>query len=174
MSRKQHTLLQQETTYEYFAPSSPEWIALLGNHGLTFNPFLGTLQRFYNAEPIPRLQGEQQFTPSEITLLLPLLRSFPDYASYELLLTSFCYGLDGITDDRVERARKHINKAFDEGRWDEEIRAMRNVLSRTRIKLHALQLDVVSLLETGYMLHKYRTRQNGASLKNDMLLTEKA
>jgi len=125
---------------------------LLPDCTLVYNPSLSTLNCLMNADSHPILQGQQQFTGSELALLLPLLRSFPHYAPYELLFTSYSYGIDGITDKRVEKARQHLYKAMDEGTWDREMRPLRNVMNRVRTKLRALQLDSICLLETGYII----------------------
>lgn len=102
--------------------------------------------------PHPVLLSEQQFTQQEMNLLLPLFTNFPEYAPMEELYTSFCYGCEGVNERRIEQAREHLNEALDEGVWDQELRGLRNVMSRTRFKLRHLGLDTVSLLETGYLL----------------------
>ncbi len=39
-----------------------------------------------------------------------------------------------------------------EGIWDQEMRPVRNVLSRTRLKMRTFGFDISSILETGYIL----------------------
>ncbi|MEO6891597.1 MAG: hypothetical protein ABI324_21625, partial [Ktedonobacteraceae bacterium] len=39
------------------------------------------------------------------------------------------------------------------GGFEQEMRPVRNVVSRTRLKLLSIGVDVISILETGYMLH---------------------
>ena len=50
------------------------------------------------------------------------------------------------------QAREHVHEALEEGVWDQELRPLRNVMSRARFKLRHLGLDAVSLVETGYLL----------------------
>ena len=38
--------------------------------------------------------------------------------------------------------------------WDAEMRPIRNVMARLRLKIRELGLDTVNMLETGYMLIK--------------------
>jgi hypothetical protein len=41
---------------------------------------------------------------------------------------------------------------MDYGTWDHEMRPLRNVLSRTRLKIKDFGMDILSILETGYIL----------------------
>jgi hypothetical protein len=52
---------------------------------------------------------------------------------------------------RLQRAR--------EGYWDEEMRPLRTMLSRARLKLQEMGLDIVSLFETGYLLTRHYRRR---------------
>jgi hypothetical protein len=105
----------------------------------------------------PRLAGEQQFTTSEMNLVLPLLHSYPHYCPYEVLLASFNYSK--LSEALIEKARKHLHAALEEGIWDQEMRPVRNVLSRARLKLRNLGIDIVSILETGYVLMRLSERK---------------
>lgn len=100
----------------------------------------------------PVLLPEEQFAPQEMSLLLPRLPDFPEYAPMEELYASFCYGFDGLTEQRIEQVREHLNELDEEHIWDHEVRGLCNVMSRLRVKLRHLGLDTVSLLETGYQL----------------------
>ncbi len=126
---------------------------------LALNMALGTLALIapFPEKPYPRLDGEQQFTTSEMNLVLPLLYSYPHYCPYEVLLASFNYGK--VTEKGVEKARKHLHAALEEGIWDQEMRPVRNVLSRARLKLRQLQIDIVSILETGYVMMRVSERK---------------
>nr|BBH94782.1 hypothetical protein KTA_29810 [Thermogemmatispora argillosa] len=130
------------------------------HHLLALNLTLGTLAQLACEEGLPRLIAEQQFTNSEICVLLPLLEAYPHYCPYEVLLASFING--HITDAEVERCRRRLSLAQAEGVWDQEMRPVRNVLSRTRMKLYAFGIDIFSILETGYVLMR-RTRQRPSS-----------
>ena len=133
-------------------------------HTLAMNVLLGTLSLIANDSnlPYPRMVAEQHFTMSELSLLLPLLNSHPHYCPYEVLLASFNHR--SITETTIERCRKRLQEAQDEGVWDQEMRPVRNVLSRTRIKMRSFGVEIASILETGYVLMTLPARkQLGAS-----------
>ncbi len=92
------------------------------------------------------------FTVSETCVLLPLLHAYPYYCPYELLFAAFTAG-GVVTDEMIAAARKHLHNALYTGGFEQEMRPVRNVVSRTRLKLLAIHIDVMSILETGYMLH---------------------
>lgn len=119
-------------------------------HTLALNPSLGTLCRIVVDQDRPLMMMEQQFSNSEVSVLLPLLESYPYYCLYDVLLASFTYGR--VTDAAVERCREHLQEAMDEGVWDNEMRPMRNVLSRTRFKTRHFGMEISSIVETGYIL----------------------
>jgi hypothetical protein len=126
------------------------------SHMLALNTTLGTLSQLACDEAGPRLVAEQQFTNSEICVLLPLLNYYPHYCPYEVLLASFNSG--HVTDEAIADCRQRLNSAQADGDWDQEMRPVRNVLSRTRLKLHTFGIDIFSILETGYVLMR-RARQ---------------
>jgi hypothetical protein len=128
-------------------------------HTLAMNVLLGTLSLIANDSnlPYPRMVAEQQFTMSELSLLLPLLNSHPHYCPYEVLLASFNHRM--ITEATIERSRKRLQEAQDEGVWDQEMRPVRNVLSRTRLKMRSFGVEIASILETGYVLMNKPTRK---------------
>lgn len=124
---------------------------LPAGHSLALNVLLGTVSLIVNAQPYPRLVAEQQFTPSELSLLLPLLNAHPQYCPYEVLLASFDHRM--VTEATVERCRKRLLDAQEEGIWDVEMRPVRNVLSRTRLKMRSFGgIEISSILEIGYCL----------------------
>jgi len=45
-----------------------------------------------------------------------------------------------------------LHEAQVEGIWDQEMRPVRNVLSRARLKMRAFRIEISSILETGYIL----------------------
>jgi len=94
--------------------------------------------------------AEQQFTNSEICVLKPLLESYPHFCPYEVLLASFNSG--NVTEQAVDRCRERLQEAQEAGVWDQEMRPVRNVLSRTRLKMQTFGIDIFSILETGYVL----------------------
>jgi len=133
---------------------------LPSNHILALNPALGTLSRLsYNGDA-PKLIAEQQFTDSEACVLKPLLESYPHFCPYEVLLASFNSG--NVTELTIARCRQRLQEAQEVGIWDQEMRPVRNVLSRTRLKMHTFDLDILSILETGYVLMPRSRYRKGA------------
>ncbi len=121
-------------------------------HTLALNVSLGTLSCLsYSPDmAFPRMHGEQQFTSSELCVLTPLLNSYPHYCPYEVLLASFNNG--HVTEATIERCRQRLHEAQLAGIWDQEMRPVRNVLSRTRLKIRSFGIEISSILETGYIL----------------------
>jgi hypothetical protein len=117
---------------------------------LVLNTALGTLSLLSKGDTLPRLLIQQQFTSSELSLLLPLLEQFPHYCPYEVMFASFYNGV--ITEETIERCRVQLQEALEDGCWDQQLRPVRNVLSRIRFKLRGFGLDIMSILETGYIL----------------------
>jgi hypothetical protein len=123
---------------------------LPAGHILVLNTALGTLSYLSKGVDRPRLEIQQQFTTSEVSLLRPLLELYPHYCPYEVMFASFYNGT--ISDETVEHCRQQLYKALEGGIWDQQLRPLRNVLSRTRIKLRPFGIDISSILETGYIL----------------------
>ena len=128
-------------------------------HSLALNTTIGTLSHLVVKQDRPHMLMEQQFTTSEICVLMPLMESYPYYCPYEVLLASFNTGR--VNETTVERCRERLLEAQEAGVWDQEMRPVRNVLSRTRLKTRAFGIEISSILETGYILmymggHKHR------------------
>ena len=123
---------------------------LPAGHTLVLNIRLGTLSYLSRGIDRPRLEMQQQFTSSELSLLRPLLELYPHYCPYEVMFASFYNGT--ITDEMVEQYRQRLYQALEADIWDQQLRPIRNVLSRTRIKLRPFGIDISSILETGYIL----------------------
>jgi hypothetical protein len=119
-------------------------------HTLALNASLGTLSHLVCKQDRPHMLMEQQFTTSEICVLLPLLEAYPYYCPYEVLLASFNNGR--VTEATITRFRQRLQEAQEAGIWDIEMRPVRNVLSRTRLKTRAFGIEISSILETGYIL----------------------
>lgn len=117
---------------------------------LALNRQLGTLSLLSIVGNRPCLLAEQQFTNSELSLLLPLLELFPHYCPYEVMFASFYNGV--VTEAVVERCRDQLQEAMEDGVWDQQMRPVRNVLSRIRFKMRSFHIDITSILETGYVL----------------------
>lgn len=126
-------------------------------HTLALNTNLGILSQLFCDNGLSRLLGQQQFTTSEIYVLLPILEAHPYYCAYETLLASYNHGK--VTEVNVARYRTLLEEAQEAGVWDQEMRPVRNVLSRARLKLHSFGIDIISLHETGYMLKRMVARR---------------
>ncbi len=105
----------------------------------------------------PLMLGEQQFTRREFNVICPLLMKYPDYTPYEMLYASFNYGgYARLTDQAIARARVRLASAQALDTLGIETHPISNTLCRARPRLRALGLDYVHLLETGYVLDRYR------------------
>jgi hypothetical protein len=106
--------------------------------------------------PYPHLLAQVQFTDREFDLVRPLYQHYPQFVPYEVMLTSFNRGFGQVNERSITKTRQRLEAARqEEGLWDVELRAMRNVMTRTRAKLHEVGLEVVTMLATGYLLMKY-------------------
>lgn len=93
-------------------------------------------------------------TQAELPLLLVAFEYYPYYIPYEVIHAAATYG--SLTDERIERSREQLAEANDYMLWDQVMRPVRNALSRARGKLRPCGLDIVSILETGYLLRAAR------------------
>jgi len=88
------------------------------------------------------------------------------FCPYEVLLAHFSY--HRVTEQVIERMRRRWYAAQEEGVADSVLRPVRNVLSRVRLKVQAMGLDVVSLLDLGYqLLPLTRRRSRGPRQEQD-------
>jgi hypothetical protein len=122
---------------------------LPAGHTLALNTTLGTLSHLVVRQERPYMVMEQQFTTNEICVLMPLLEAYPYYCPYEVLLAGFSYGR--TNEATVARCRQRLQEALEAGVWDQEMRPVRNALSRTRFKTRTFGIEISSILETGYI-----------------------
>ena len=67
--------------------------------------------------------------------------------------------MNGSTSEKaVQKARDLLYDAAEQGEWDLHLRPMRNMLSRVRIKLKRIGIDILNIHEIGYMLQAVRKR----------------
>lgn len=162
----------QKSSYRNVATTTPIFPIRQPNHeiqhfplpgllpeGYTFalNIPLGTLALLSHGEEGPTLWMEQQFTNSEVCVLLPLLQQYPHYCPYEVMLAHF--NSRNVDEQVIMKSRRRLQEAQEMGVWELEMRPVRNVLSRARLKMQSFNIDIMSILETGYVL-MYRTRRN--------------
>jgi hypothetical protein len=117
---------------------------------LAFHRGLGTLAHLTIQEDRAVVPCCQQFTEAEITLLVPLLDHYPHHCPYEVLWTSFARNT--TEEEAVSQARSRLQAALEQGGWEEEMRPVRNAISRTRLKLNKVGLDVLNVFQLGYIL----------------------
>jgi hypothetical protein len=100
--------------------------------------------------------AQVQFTQAEISILRPLVGSYPLYCPYANLLACFHKaGRGAPTEKEIEFCRERMLRAQEDGTWDQFLRPMRSVVSRTRFKVQALGFEILPVEETGYLLrHK--------------------
>ena len=159
------TLRKAKTSVYHVQPADDEILhftldnLLPDSHTLALNLPLGTLSLIANSRdnPYPLLLAEQQFTTSEMCVLIPLLKHYPHYCPYEVLLASFYNG--NTNEKTIERSRNRLFEAQIEGIWDQEMRPVRNVLSRARLKMRSFHIEISSILETGYVLMRLSERK---------------
>jgi len=126
--------------------------ALPSGHSLALNMAFGTLSYLVcENSSTPRLLRQEQFTHTEMSVLMPMLELFPYYCPYEVLYASF-YGDGKVNEDSIADARKHLQGAQEDGIWDQEMRPVRCALSRARLKIRSFGIDISSILATGYIL----------------------
>ncbi len=149
---------QEQSTPE--AQESIQYYGLEGlfppTHRFVLNLALLTFLHLYWEEPLPYplVLGEQQLTERECDLLRPLLAHAPQFAPYEILHASYFEGYDRLSEQLIAQAQARLDVLREEKLWDAEMRPIRNVMARLRLKIRELGLDTVNMLETGYMLIK--------------------
>jgi hypothetical protein len=140
------SIKQDNSTIRYFSLQN----TLPAGHILVLNISSGTLSYLYREDERARLMKQQQFTFSEMSLLLPLLDSYPHYCPHEVIFAHFYNS--SVTEEIVMHYHQRLQDALDTGTWDQEMRPLRNVLSRVRLKVRPFGISITSILETGYML----------------------
>lgn len=93
-----------------------------------------------------------QLTGQEIRVLVPLLSAFPYYCPYEVLHSAYDTGR--VDDMSVHRSRLALQDAAQHDYWDREFRGVRGTISRVRQKISVFDLDIGSIIQTGYQLQK--------------------
>ena len=137
------------TFQQAFPPSHRLALAIHTSHEQSQSAILSHL--VCDASQVPRLLHQEQLTSTEMSVLLPLLEQFPYYCPNEVLYASF-YNSGKANEERIEEAREHLKDAMEKGTWEQEMRAIRCAISRTRVKLRPFHIDISSILATGYIL----------------------
>lgn len=95
----------------------------------------------------PCLLAEQQFTNHEWRVLMTLIATYPNVASYARLLEQLTDYSREECKERLSAARRRGNDAT-----KRELRPLREALASMHHKLNALSLMVVSVQRLGYRL----------------------
>jgi hypothetical protein len=98
--------------------------------------------------------GEQQLTERERDLLRPRLSHYPQFTPYEIIHASFYQGYDRLSEHVITQAQARLDLLREEKLWDAEMRPIRNVMARLRLKVRELGLETINMHETGYILIK--------------------
>ncbi len=119
---------------------------------LALNTEVRTLSLLYDG---PVLVIEHRFSVNEMSILVPILESFPNYCPHEVLLSHI--SSDTVTTSSVARWRQRLQEAQDHGAWQQELRPLRRALSSLRNKLHRFDLEISNVRERGYGLTGLRS-----------------
>jgi hypothetical protein len=98
----------------------------------------------------PTLIMEQQFSVNEMSVLVPILESFPHCCPYEMLLAHI--SSHTVTSASIERWRQRLQEAQNRGAGQQELRSIRRALSSLRSKLHRFDLEISTVRERGCSL----------------------
>jgi DNA-binding winged helix-turn-helix (wHTH) protein len=103
----------------------------------------------------PVLVTEQRFSVNEMSILMPILESFPHYCPHEVLLSHI--SSNTVTTASIARWRQRLWEAQTRGAWQQELRPLRRALSSLRSKLHCFDLEISNVRERGYSLTSLRS-----------------
>ena len=121
-----------------------------GGMHFAINHTLGTITVLTVRDGKPLVIGETQLAESELLLFLVLLDNHPSYSPYEHLYAVFTWG--NANEQNINAARQVIHTAIEESNLEMLMRPLRNLISRLRLHVKAIGINVASVSETGYML----------------------
>ena len=114
---------------------------------LALNPETRTLSLLRDG---PLLVLEQRFSVNEMSILVPILKSFPHCCPYEVLLSHISSNI--VNTASISRWRQLLQEAQGRGAWQQELRPLRRALSSLRSKLHRFDLEISTVREWGCSL----------------------
>ncbi len=114
--------------------------ALYGPHG--------TLSLLESRDGQASILNEQQFTTIELSVLLPLLVFYPDYAPYEVLFASFYQG--SVQERIVAKSKRYLEAIASREEWAQEMRRLRDTVQHLREKLAVFDLHISTIRDQGY------------------------
>lgn len=94
---------------------------------------------------VPPLLAQELFTAIEWRVLLVFLHAYPHAIPHEAVYAA-------LHDLSPEYSRQQLDAARDRGYFHEELRSVRNVISRVRQKVAPFALGIVFEQEQGYRL----------------------
>lgn len=93
------------------------------------------------------IMEQQIFSPGETWIVKSLLDNYPDYCPYESILSE-------MTGKSVEKCRESLYRSLDEnGTVDVVMRPVRNIMGRSREKLHPFGVQITAIVNLGYLLN---------------------
>jgi hypothetical protein len=98
----------------------------------------------------PELLMEQQFSVNEMSVIVPVLESYPHYCPYEVLLAYISANV--VTTASIARCRQRLQEAQSRGTWQQELRPVRRALTSLRGKLYRFGLEISNIRERGCSL----------------------
>ncbi len=99
---------------------------------------------------------QQLLSPSEMYVIEALLKNYPEYCPYEVVLSA-------MTGKSIEQCREKVLWGLEEGAVDVVMRPVRNLLGRCRMKLRPFGIEIKSIVHMGYLLVPLK-RKSGARI----------
>jgi hypothetical protein len=99
---------------------------------------------------------QQLLSPSEMYVIEVLLKNYPEYCPYEVVLSA-------MTGKSIEQCREKVLWGLEEGAVDVVMRPVRNLLGRCRMKLRPFGIEIKSIVHMGYLLVPLK-RKSGARI----------
>lgn len=95
----------------------------------------------------PRLLKQQQFSESELRVILPLLEAYPYYSPYEVLVAHVSTRV--VTASLITECHQRLQEAHQRKTLRQELKPVRRAISSLRTKLHHFQLEISVVREEG-------------------------
>jgi hypothetical protein len=123
---------------------------LPANQILAVNPSMRTVTLLASTpDEDAHILAQQHFSPNSMSVLVPLLQSYPHYCPYEILLAS-------LFSHTPDEAREQL-----QGHWDSTIRPVRRAMNSLVPGLRAFGLQVRSIRSAGYLIEALSVRKAG-------------
>ena len=120
-----------------------------GSHKLILHKELRTLSLISDVGG-PSLLQQERLSDNEFQVIVPILKAFPHYCPYEVLLASVISRTTIESDIITWRLR--LLEAHGNGTWQQEIRPLRRALTSLRRKMSTFGLEISTIREKGCSL----------------------